>query len=54
MFDFETLIQLEAYHRDMANYYNNAWLDVGDENYILCIQHLSCLKTVRKMIKDRI
>lgn len=53
-FTFETLIQMYDYHVRMANYYNDIWYEVGDENYVLCMQHLKCLKAYRKEIENRI
>lgn len=53
MFDFMTLIQLEDYHRRMADEYNNKWYEIGDEYYIMCIQHLKILKAIRIEIEAR-
>lgn len=53
-YDFETLINLEDYHRRMANMYNDIWLSVGDENYVMCQQHLTILKKIRKEIENRV
>lgn len=53
-FDFQTLIQLEAYYLEMAIFYNHKWWEIGDDDYVNCKMNIALLKAVRKEIENRV